>query len=123
MIYDNSANNGGISTCYHTHQFNLDSSTTTAVIRFHSEYEKLIPKLKSEEYKELKRSIALHGLYHLIIINNDGFILDGHHRFNACTELGILPKFEVKGLEDPYKKKIYVGPHYNHRCIPSDKGS
>lgn len=110
---DNSVNNGGISTSYHNHESSLASSTattdsTTRVIRFHSEYEKLIPKLKFEEYKELKRSIELHGLYHPIIINNDGFILDGHHRFSVCTELGIMPKFEVKTLENQYKEKMFV---------------
>jgi ParB-like chromosome segregation protein Spo0J len=51
---------------------------TEIAIRFHHEYEKIVPKLKLEEYQELKSSIAKNGLYHPIIINKDGFILDGH---------------------------------------------
>ena len=58
----------------------IDNAKLT--IRFHPEYEKIVPKLKPEEYQELKSSIAENGLYHPIIINKDGFILDGHHRLS-----------------------------------------
>ena len=53
--------------------------------RFHHEYEKIVPKLKLEEYQELKSSIAENGLYHPIIINKDGFILDGHHKHGTSS--------------------------------------
>jgi DNA modification methylase len=89
------------------------TTTITTIIRFHPEYEKIVSKLKSEEYQELKSSIAENGLYHPIIINKDGFILDGHHRFKACCELGIITqqekaKFEVKNFDNSYSEKIFV---------------
>jgi DNA modification methylase len=101
-------------------QLTASSDHTRIAIRFHPEYEKIIPKLKPEEYQELKSSIAKNGLYHPIIINKDGFILDGHHRFKACSELGIImlhqrqqqeeekTKFEVKSFESKYSEKIFV---------------
>jgi DNA modification methylase len=89
----------------------IDNAKIT--IRFHTDYEKIVPKLKPEEYQELKSSIAENGLYHPIIINKDGFILDGHHRFKACNELGILKlqektKFEVKSFDSEYSERIFV---------------
>jgi ParB-like chromosome segregation protein Spo0J len=69
---------------------------------------KIIPKLKPEEYQELKKSIELHGLYHPITISKAGYILDGHHRLRVCNEIGIQPRFEVKSLEDPYSEKMFV---------------
>jgi len=100
----------------------VSSDHTRITIQFHTEYEKIIPKLKPDEYQELKSSIAKNGLYHPIIINKDGFILDGHHRFKACSELGIImlhqgqqeqeeeekTKFEVKSFDSKYSEKIFV---------------
>src|SRR5947209_15212871 len=88
-------------------------ATNTIIIRFHPEYEKIVPRLKPEEYQQLKSSIAENGLYHPIIINKDGFVLDGHHRVRACLELGIEEKkqelkFEVKSFDNPYLEKIFV---------------
>jgi hypothetical protein len=86
----------------------IPNSNTIPKILFHPEYEKIIPKLTSEEYQELKSSIAENGLYHPIIINKDGFILDGHHRFKACCELVIEPKLEVKNFENVHMERIFV---------------
>jgi ParB-like chromosome segregation protein Spo0J len=83
-------------------------SSAITTIRLHPEYERIVPKLKSQEYQELKDSIAESGLYHPIIINKAGFVLDGHHRFKACRELGIEPKFEVKSFDDPHMERIFV---------------
>jgi ParB/Sulfiredoxin domain len=89
-------------------QFDTATNSTITPIRFHPEHESIVPKLKSEEYQELKSSIAENGLYHPIIINKDSFVLDGHHRFKACCELGIEPKFEVKSFDDPHMERVFV---------------
>jgi len=53
------------------------------------EYASLVPELSPEECESLKQSIKeANGLYVPIIANEDGIILDGHHRFKACQELG-----------------------------------
>ena len=95
---------------HYNYQFIPPDSTNsqTITIRPHPKYETIIPKLKPEEYQELKKSIELHGLYHAIIINKAGYILDGHHRLRVCNENGIQPRFEIKNLGDSHREKMFV---------------
>ena len=58
-------------------------------IKTNQEYASLVPQLSKEEYESLKQSIKENGLWVPIVVNNDGVILDGHHRYKACQELGI----------------------------------
>ena len=77
-------------------------------LRFNPEYEKLLPKMADEEFAELKLSIQTEGQHYPIIVNEDLEVLDGHHRFRACTELGIEPDFEVCKFEDKLLEKKFV---------------
>jgi ParB-like chromosome segregation protein Spo0J len=43
-----------------------------------------------------------------IIVNQNGIILDGHHRYKACQELGIEPKIIVKEFEDKLDEQLFV---------------
>ena len=43
-----------------------------------------------------------------IIINMLGIILDGHHRFRACRELGFTPKHYVMEFIDTLEEKQFV---------------
>lgn len=43
-----------------------------------------------------------------LIVNQDMILLDGHHRYNACVELGIEPQVEVKSFNDPLSEKLLV---------------
>lgn len=72
------------------------------------EYEALLPKLPKEEYEALKQSIKSEGQHFLITVNMDGVILDGHHRFKVCSELGIEPKYEVKKFPSVLHEKKFV---------------
>ncbi len=72
------------------------------------EYEKLLPKMSTEEYEELKTSIQTEGQHYPIVANENLEILDGHHRFKACIELGIEPDFEVRKFEDKLLEKKFV---------------
>ena len=58
-------------------------------IKISQEYASLVPQLPIEEYESIKESIKQNGLYVPIIVNKDGIVLDGHHRFRICQELGI----------------------------------
>ena len=77
-------------------------------LRFNPEYEKLLPKMADEEFAELKLSIQTEGQHYPIIVNEDLEVLDGHHRFRACTELGIEPDFEVRKFEDKLLEKKFI---------------
>jgi len=77
-------------------------------IHLNFEYEKLLPKMSDEEFAELKASIQAEGQHYAIIVNEDLEVLDGHHRFRACTELGIEPDFEVRKFDDKLLEKKFV---------------
>ena len=77
-------------------------------LRLNPEYDKLLPRMSEEEFAELKLSIQTEGQHYPIIVNGNLEVLDGHHRFRACTELGIEPDFEVKQFEDKLLEKKFV---------------
>ena len=77
-------------------------------LRVNPEYEKLLPKMSNEEYAELKASIQTEGQHYPIVANENLEVLDGHHRFKACTELGIEPDFEVRKFENKLIEKKFV---------------
>ncbi len=77
-------------------------------LRLNPEYEKLLPKMSDEEFSELKASIQTEGQHYAIIVNEDLEVLDGHHRYRACIELGIEPDFEARKFEDKLLEKKFV---------------
>jgi ParB-like chromosome segregation protein Spo0J len=77
-------------------------------LRVNPEYEKLLPKMSDEEFAELKASIKTEGQLYPIVANEDLQVLDGHHRYRACVELGIEPDFEVRKFEDKLLEKKFV---------------
>jgi DNA modification methylase len=64
--------------------------------------------LTKAEYEALKQSIKQNGLHNTIAINEQGDVLDGHHRLRACEELGIHPRFEVKQFNNELEEELYV---------------
>lgn len=79
------------------------------------EYAKLVPPLKTEKYRALKTSIERDGLWEPIIINTENVVLDGHHRFKICQELGVLPRFTVKRFDSKNQERKYVIETNLHR--------
>jgi ParB-like chromosome segregation protein Spo0J len=77
-------------------------------LHLNPEYDRLLPRMSEDEFAELKKSIQSEGQHYPIIVNQDLEVLDGHHRFRACTELGIEPDFEVKQFEDKLLEKKFV---------------
>jgi ParB-like chromosome segregation protein Spo0J len=64
--------------------------------------------MSEEEFSQLKASINTEGQHYPIIVNEDLEVLDGHHRFRACNELGIEPDFEVRKFDDKLLEKKFV---------------
>jgi DNA methylase/ParB/Sulfiredoxin domain len=77
-------------------------------IKIDKEYAKLVPPLTDKEYEGLKLSIEVDGQHHCITINEDGYILDGHHRFRACQELEREPRYEVLRFSSKLKEIEFV---------------
>jgi ParB-like chromosome segregation protein Spo0J/tRNA1(Val) A37 N6-methylase TrmN6 len=72
------------------------------------DYESLVPKLSDQEYDRLRQSIKEKGLLVPIIVNKAGVIIDGHHRYKICQELGIDPRVLVRAFEDELEEKEIV---------------
>lgn len=51
-------------------------------------YAQMFPKMGDHEFQELKRDIQLHGLRQPVVLF-EGLILDGRHRYAACSDLAI----------------------------------
>jgi hypothetical protein len=77
-------------------------------ITINQEYAKLVPEISVEEYEALKQSVKENGLYVPIIVNQNGVLLDGHHRYKACLELGITASHMVKEFQDELDEKLFV---------------
>jgi hypothetical protein len=82
-----------------------NTSSNSRPISTKKEYLKLIPPLSVSEYESLKQSIKEQGLYVPVIVNKQGIVLDGHHRFRACKELGIPLQFHTKEFKDSLEEK------------------
>ncbi len=83
-------------------------SSSDPQVKINPEYASLVSELSPQEYESLKQSIMKDGLYVPIIVNQNGIILDGHHRYKACKELGIEPKTLVKVFEDKLEEQLFV---------------
>ena len=78
-------------------------------IRINPEYASLVPELSPEESESLKQSIKKANRLNVpIIVNQDGIILDGHHRYKACQDLGIEPETIVREFSDKSEEQLFV---------------
>lgn len=77
-------------------------------IKIDKEYAKLVPPLTDKEYEGLKLSIEIDGQHCPIILNEEGYILDGHHRFKTCQELGRECRYEVLRFSSKLKEIEFV---------------
>lgn len=70
-----------------------------------SDYQ-VMPPLTADEYAELKEDIRRRGVMVPIEFDEDGNVLDGHHRLQICAELGITeyPKVIRAGLTEEQKR-------------------
>ena len=73
-----------------------------------NEYQDLVPPYTEQDYQSLKQSIKERGLLVPIIVNSQGIILDGHHRYRACQELGIECDYVVNDFENELLEKLFV---------------
>lgn len=65
----------------------------------------LLPPLTPEEYENLKESIREQGVLVPVEYDEHGNILDGHHRIQIATELGIdFPKVVRTGFTEQQKR-------------------
>jgi len=70
----------------------------------------VMPSLDEEEYNALKADIAENGVQESIHLDEDGNVIDGHHRLKVCNELDIpteeIPIQRHSGLSDDDKRSL-----------------
>lgn len=67
----------------------------------------LLPPLSNEEYEALKADIQERGVQVAVEFDENGAVLDGHHRLRACQELGIedFPRLVRRGMTEQEKRQ------------------
>ena len=64
-----------------------------------------MPPLSEADYAALKADIAERGIMVPIEVDENGDVLDGHHRVTICEELGIpYPRFVREGMDEAAKR-------------------
>ena len=67
----------------------------------------VMPPLSSEEYQELHDDIKVNGVLEPIHVDEEGVVIDGHHRSKIANELGIpCPVITHDDLDDSGKRSL-----------------
>ena len=87
----------------------IDETLISPRLTIDPEFQALIPPLSEEEFAALREDIILHGCCDpLKVWKGHNIILDGHHRFRICEELGISPPFIELEFPDRIEAKIWI---------------
>ena len=77
------------------------------MIQIKEEFKKLIPALTAEEFKQLEQNCLAEGIREKIITWN-GFIIDGHNRFEIATRWNLEYQTESKSFKDENDVKEWM---------------
>ena len=83
----------------------------------------LLPSLSSEEYESLKSDIEKRGVQVPVEYDEQGNILDGHHRVLACKELGVKdwPRMVRVGMSEEEKRNHVRSLNLLRRHLSEDQ--
>lgn len=74
----------------------------------------LLPPLTTDEMKALKADIKANGVHDAIIVDEDGEILDGHHRHRIDKK---CPRRVLKGMSDAEKQAFVFCANFSRRNL------
>lgn len=87
----------------------------------HEKYQYL-PPMSDREYQELKEDIIAHGVLVPIIVDEEGNIIDGHHRAKVCEELGLEWPLVVKAFDSEEEKQaVAIGLNLKRRQLSPEQ--
>lgn len=82
----------------------------------------LLPRLTDDEYDALKADIAEHGIRVPIDVDENGTVIDGHHRAWIAADLNIdCPRRVLSGLTDEDKRAHAVAVNIHRRNLSRDQ--
>ena len=77
----------------------------------------LLPEMSEQEYRELVEDIREHGQRHPIIVDEQGVILDGRHRYRAMTELALEPTMRTFQGDEHAKVALVMSENVHRRHL------
>ena len=90
-----------------------------SVTQLQTPFANLLPPLTTDEFAALKADIKAHGVLHPISIDEDGNILDGHHRFKIRPD---APRKLIRGLSEGEKQAFVFRSNFTRRNLsPAQK--
>jgi site-specific DNA-methyltransferase (adenine-specific) len=82
----------------------------------------LLPRLTDEEYAGLKGSIRQQGVLEPIVVDEDGTVIDGHHRAWIAADLGVdCPRRVVSGLSVEQKRAHAIAANVYRRQMSREQ--
>lgn len=81
-----------------------------------------MPPLSPEEYQALTDSIREHGIQVPVILDEEGTVIDGHHRMKIADELGVeCPRTYRRGLSDTEKRTLALSLNVDRRHLTREQ--
>lgn len=86
----------------------------SVIFKINPQYETLVPNHSPSDYQKLKQGIIDYGrIYTPIIVNKNGVILDGHHRYKIWVyelkrSVEEIPQPTVMDFPDELQEKLFV---------------
>ena len=77
------------------------------MVKINPDFQNLIPKLTEDEYFGLEQSILVEGVRDPILTWN-GFIVDGHNRYEIAKKHGLEFKTKDKDFVDEDEVKLWM---------------
>ena len=82
----------------------------------------LLPGLSPEEYDALRSDISAHGIRVPVDVDENGQVLDGHHRSLIAAELGIdCPRRVLADLTEPEKVAHAIAVNVHRRSLSREQ--
>lgn len=88
---------------------------TDALLRQHP-FSTVFPPMSDKAFGELRADIAANGLHQAIMLFEEQ-VLDGWHRYRACTEIGVEPEFKEFNGDEAAARKFVVSANLLRRHL------
>jgi ParB-like chromosome segregation protein Spo0J len=81
-----------------------------------------LPSLSLDEYEALRESIREKGVIEPVVTDEEGNVIDGHHRVKACEELGVkYPTRIIAGFSEEQKQDLSVELNMHRRHLTKEQ--
>lgn len=77
-----------------------------------------LPRLSDDEYTSLEKSIREHGIQVPIVVDENGSVIDGHHRKEIADRLGLpCPRSTARDLDETGKRTLACSLNLDRRHL------